>query len=384
MMPAELKFLGLLNPNLRSEIHRPGPDGIDRDYLRRFSRDHEHYGFDGVLVGAGTEMADSLQLAAFAATQTERLRFLIAHRPGPMHPTLAARQFATLDHLSQGRVTLHAISSRDGETGREGDTLNKDERYLRTEEHLRILKQAWTSPDRFDFEGRFYQFKGFHSEVLSYQKPRIPISFAGDSAIAQRIGAEHADEYSLYAQPTDVFAGDVERLKNLAAGQTRDGPLRFTLIVRLIVGRTEAAAWRRAESILQRARQSASYAGRISVVTKNFEGSQSLGDQRLAKLSAGEARHGKALWTGIVAVTGRANSAALVGTPEIVAEALLEYADLGVSNFITHGFEPYEDVIDYGRHVIPLVRQEARIRYLPGIAAGEEPDSAADRKRSHA
>ena len=67
--------------------------------------------------------------------------------------------------------------------------------------------------------------------------------------------------------------------------------------------------------------------------------------------------HDKRLWTPIAAATGAAgNTTALVGTPEQVAESLLDYYDLGVTTMLIRGFDPLQDAIEYGRELIPLVR----------------------------
>jgi len=69
--------------------------------------------------------------------------------------------------------------------------------------------------------------------------------------------------------------------------------------------------------------------------------------------------HGKALWTPLAMATGApGNSTALVGSPETVAEALLEYVDVGVSTILIRGYDPLDDAIDYGRDLLPILRQE--------------------------
>ncbi len=71
----------------------------------------------------------------------------------------------------------------------------------------------------------------------------------------------------------------------------------------------------------------------------------------------------KRLWTEIAALTGaQGNSTSLVGTPEQVAESLLEYYDIGITTFLIRGFDPLLDTVDYGRELIPLVRQEVARR----------------------
>lgn len=331
-MSQDLGVCGLLQPDFRSEIISRLAGAPIPSISKRVARDHKHFGFDGVLVGASAEMADSLQIAAYAATQSERLQFVIAHRPGPIHPTLVARQFASLDRLSVGRIILHAITSRHGETGREGDTLDKAGRYARTGEHLQVLKKAWTSSERFDYQCEHYRFKDFRSEVLSYQQPRIAISFAGDSDVAQDIGAAEVDIYALDPQPLAGFAAPIATLKAKAETRQRTAPLAFTLIARLILGQTEERAWRRARRILDQVTRLSGYTGRENAANKYFDGTPSVGDQRTINLAAGDGRHDRALWAGISGITGRGNSAAFVGTPETVGEALLSYANLGVTN----------------------------------------------------
>ena len=95
---------------------------------------------------------------------------------------------------------------------------------------------------------------------------------------------------------------------------------------------------------------------------------QNRGSQRLLAAAAKGELHDRALWTPLAAATGAAgNSTALVGTPEVVAQALLDYVGIGVTTLLIRGYDPYDDAIDYGRHLLPLVREEAsrRDRYRP-------------------
>ncbi len=86
---------------------------------------------------------------------------MLAHRPGFVAPTLAARQLATLDQFSDGRLAVHIISGgEDAEQQRDGDFLTHDERYARTDEYLDVVRRTWTSEAPFDHQGRFYRFKG--------------------------------------------------------------------------------------------------------------------------------------------------------------------------------------------------------------------------------
>src|SRR5580698_9827210 len=113
-MPVE--FIGMIGTRDQSEIRAARGPLIDPAYTRRFARAHEDAGFDRVLIGYGSAWPEGTQVAAYAASQTERLGLLIAHRPGFVAPTLAARTLATLDRFSGGRVAVHIITGgNDGE-----------------------------------------------------------------------------------------------------------------------------------------------------------------------------------------------------------------------------------------------------------------------------
>ncbi|KWW98064.1 alkanesulfonate monooxygenase [Carbonactinospora thermoautotrophica] len=362
-MPVE--FIGMIATQEASEIkRRPGPV-VDPDFVRRFARAYEDAGFDRVLIGYSSSRPDGLQVAAYAAAHTDRLGFLVAHRPGFMAPTVAARAFATLDQFSGGRIALHAITGgSDAEQRRDGDYLSKDDRYARTDEYLEILKKAWTSEEPFDHEGRFYRLEDFVSAVRPAQQPRIPIYFGGSSEAAYRVGGKHADVFALWGEPLAETAQQMAAVRAAAAAQGRTTPPRFSVSFRPILGPTEELAWERAHRILHKIRSG--YTGEEDFIRdrRGPDGQpQNVGSQRLLAVAAKGERHDRALWTPLAAATGApGNSTALVGTPETVAQALLDYVDIGVTTLLIRGYDPYDDAIDYGRHLLPLVRAEVERR----------------------
>jgi alkanesulfonate monooxygenase len=363
-MPVE--FVGMIATQAQSEIHPPSGPVVDRAYVRAFARAHEDGGFDKVLIGYSAGRPDGLQVAAYAAAHTERLTFLVAHRPGFVFPTVAARAFATLDQFSEGRVALHTITGgSDAEQRRDGDYLDKDERYARTDEYLDILERAWTSTEPFGYEGRYYRLEGYLSEVRPYQQPRPPIYFGGSSEAAYRVGAKHADVYALWGEPLAETAQQIAAVRAEAAKHGRSP--RFSVSFRPILGATEELAWERAHRILAqtqanvRARQGTFAPSHIRYSPDRRP--QNVGSQRLLAAAAAGERHDRALWTPLAAATGAAgNSTALVGTPETVAQALLDYVDIGVTTILVRGYDPYEDAVDYGRRLLPLVRAEVERR----------------------
>jgi alkanesulfonate monooxygenase len=193
----DLEILGLISTQYSSESHAPKTGLIDKAYLAAHAKAHEYAGFDRVLIGYNSASPDGFQVAAYAATQTSKLKFLLAHRPGFTSPTLAARQLATLDHLSEGRLALHVITGgSDEEQARDGDFLTKAERYARSDEYITVLRKAWTSDGPFDHDGPHYRVKGALAAVRTLQQPHIPIFFGGASDEAVEIAARPAGGYT--------------------------------------------------------------------------------------------------------------------------------------------------------------------------------------------
>lgn len=159
-----------------------------------------------------------------AHARTDRLGLLVAHRPGFIAPTLAARGFATLDRFTRGRVAVHTITGgNDTEQRRDGDYLDKEARYDRTDEYLGILRRAWSSSEPFSHEGRHYRFEDYGSEVLPFQEEGIPLYFGGSSEAAYQVGGKHADTFALWGEPLAETAEQIAsvRAAALAAGRTR-------------------------------------------------------------------------------------------------------------------------------------------------------------------
>jgi alkanesulfonate monooxygenase len=358
-MPIE--FIGMIG------VRPEGADGasvhviggaIDARWLRDFARAHEQSGFDKVLVGYTSTAADGFVVASYAAAHTERLAYLIAHRPGFIAPTLAARKAATLDHLTGGRVALHIITGgSDDEQGRDGDWLDHDTRYRRTDEYLEILRRVWTAEAPFDYAGEFYRVVKAFSDVKPLQLPSIPIYFGGASGPAGVVGAKHCDVYALWGEP---LAAVKQRIADVHASAAPFGRRpRISVSFRPILAPTEAKAWERARTILARVMETRRpIVGEGPGIRPQAEGARRLVD------FAGRAEvYDKRLWTPIAgAMGGAGNTTALVGTPEQVAEALLDYYDIGVTTLLIRGFDPLNDAIDYGRELIPLVRAEVARR----------------------
>ena len=343
-------FGGGINPG--AEV----PSGVDPDYILDFARTHEDAGFDMVLTGYSSSTPDGFEVAGYAAAHTTRLGYLIAHRPGFVTPTLAARKAATLDQLTNGRIALHIITGgNDVEQRQDGDWLDHDARYRRTDEYLHVIRRIWTEHQPFDHEGEFYKFQDAYSQARCRQNPHVPLFFGGASDIALDVASRRADLFALWGEPRDSIAQRIADVKNRVALAGRDpSGMRFSLSARPILAATEEKAWERAEQILSRIKQAT--AGRITpgVPTRP----QSEGAWRLLRFAAEGNVHDERLWMPIAAASGASGSTTcLVGTPRQVADSLLAYYDLGCSAFIIRGFDPLADAAEYGRELIPLVRE---------------------------
>ncbi|MCX5320042.1 LLM class flavin-dependent oxidoreductase [Streptomyces sp. NBC_00120] len=356
-----VEFIGMIGTSDSSETRPPTGPLIDADYTTRFARAHEDAGFDRILIGYSSTRPDGAQVAAHVAARTERLGLLIAHRPGFIAPTLAARSFATLDQFTRGRIAVHTITGgNDTEQRRDGDYLDKDERYDRTDEYLGILRRAWASSEPFSHEGRHYRFEDYGSEVLPFREAGIPIYFGGSSEAAYRVGGKHADTFALWGEPLAETAEQIASVRAAATAAGRSEPPGISVSFRPILAPTEELAWERAHRILDTI---TSGAGRpFFEQARHHNGNtspQNAGSQRLLAAAAKADLHDRALWTPTATATGAGgNTTALVGTPETVAQALLDYVDIGATTLLIRGYDPLDDAIDYGRHLLPLVRQE--------------------------
>ncbi|MBU4612415.1 LLM class flavin-dependent oxidoreductase [Achromobacter sp. GG226] len=356
--------IGMIQSRHQSEIHPPSGAVVDREYVRAFARAHEDAGFDRILVPHHSTGPSAQLTIAVAAEATERVHFMLAHRPGFVAPTLAAREIATLDQFTGGRLGVHIISGgSDAEQRRDGDYLSHDERYARTDEYLSLLRGLWTADAPFDHDGEHYRFNAGFSEVKPAQRPHVPIFFGGASAPALDVAARHADIYALWGESLDQVRELTGRVRARAAQEGRR--LRFSVSFRPILADTEDRAWARADAILGRATALREAAG-----LPPGDPQQSEGARRLLATAARGPRVDTRLWTGIAQLTGaRANATALVGTPEQVAQALGEYYALGVDTFLLRGFDPLEDAVDYGRELIPRLRELTQRQDLQREAA---------------
>jgi alkanesulfonate monooxygenase len=356
------EFISLSHLNPSTELNPVPSRGIDLAYFRQYVRALEDGGYDYTLLPYGAGTADSFVVASAVGQLTERIRPIVALRPNTTFPTVGAQKLATLDQLTEGRAVVHLISGgNDAEQARQGDYLPKEKRYARTSEYVDVLRRSWTEPAPFSHDGEFYKFDDFGPGFAPYDGP-IPISIGGQSDEAFAVGGAKGDIFSFWGEPLADLRSEIDRVNGIARAAGRTTLPRIWVTFRPIIAQTDELAWAKAHE----------YVGRIAAnfakVRPNAQGTpQNVGSQRALSFADRADLYDRALWTRTAAVTNAAGaSTALVGSPETVAAAILDYIDQGASLVSIRGYDTLADAVDYGRHVLPLVRQELAHREATG------------------
>jgi alkanesulfonate monooxygenase len=280
---------------------------------------------------------------------------------------MAARMFATLDNLSNGRAGIHIITGGlDAELASDGDFLTKDQRYLRSAEFVQILRGIWTNTRPFDYEGQFYRFTQALSELRPSEPTGIPIYWGGNSPIARRLAAENCDIYSFSLTKLAEAKAVIDEVRALVPLGVRTPAFHGNL--RIILGRTEQLAWRNARELASLLADQAEARRRETGSGRDHR--SSLGRPELKGKSDNEPgtqeRYADAidlppvdtcLWFGTFQASGGSNPPSLVGTPDTVAKAILAYYKLGIKSLMMRGFNQLPDAVEHGLELIPRIRE---------------------------
>lgn len=329
----------------------PGYRPPSRRYLAEVARAADRLGYEGVLTPTGTFCEDAWLTAAALLAETERLKFLVAFRPGLVPPTLAAQQAATLQRFSEGRVLLNVVSGgEDAEQQRFGDWLNHDERYARTGEFLKIVKDIWTQ-NSVDFDGDYYRVKD--GRVSEPPNPLPQLYFGGSSAAALPIAAQYVDSYLTWGEPPQAAAAKIAKVRELADQYGRK--LRYGIRLHTISRDTSAEAWAVAEKLLAELPLD-----EIRKATELNAKSESEGQRRMTALHGGRVDQLEIypnLWAGVGLVRGGAGTS-LVGSHEEVANLIYEYYSSGFDEFILSGYPHLEESYYFAEGVLPILRSK--------------------------
>jgi alkanesulfonate monooxygenase len=366
----QVEFVSITGYNRSSELDGAAAgNGFDLPFYREYVAALEMAGFDYTLNGYASSTADSFIVAAATGQLTERLKPIVALRPNHTFPLVAAQKLATLDQLTKGRAVVHLISGGfDAEQRKQGDYEPKPRRYARTAEFIDLLRRAWTEKQPFSYESEFYKFDDFGPGFSTYSGEPVPISIGGQSDDAFEIGAAKADWFTFNAgESIEQVRRDIDRVHGIAARAARPNP-RIWVTFRPIVAATDAQAWEKAFDYAAKAGRSAESFRALFLGKTKITGPESEGGKRQRAYAEANDGYDRATWSGIVRATGGAGGAstAMVGSYETVAAAIVDQVDAGASIVSIRGFDVLNDVVDYGKNLLPLVRQELAHRKATG------------------
>ena len=320
----------------------------DFPYLKQIALAADSLGFEGVLIPTGRSCEDSWLLASALAPLTERLRFLVAVRPGVLSPTQAARMTATLDRLSNGRVLINVVSGGDAQENR-GDGLfwTHAERYRAAEEFLNVYKRILAG-ESVTFSGDYIRVEDARLSFPTVQQPRPPLYFGGSSEAAHDVASRTIDKYLSWGEPPKDVATKFEDVRRRAEEAGR----KVTLGVRLhlIMRETTDAAWAAANRLIEKLDDAT-----IADAQKVLARMDSVGQQRMSRLHGGrrdQLEIAPNLWAGVGLIRGGAGTA-LVGDPDTVAERIDEYRRIGADTFIFSGYPHLEEAYRVAELLLP-------------------------------
>ncbi|MGN6723582.1 MAG: LLM class flavin-dependent oxidoreductase [Marmoricola sp.] len=326
---------------------------VTAPYIGQIARSAEQLGFEAALTPTGAWCEDAWVATALVASLSERLKFLVAFRPGLTSPLLAAQTAATYQNMTGGRLLLNVVvGGEQHEQEMYGDFLTKDERYARCDEFLEIVRGLWA--------GEEVTFKGEHlhveKAVLANRPDPVPdVYFGGSSPAALAVAARHADVYLTWGEPPAAVEEKVRRVRDLARAEGRE--IRFGIRLHTIARDTAEEAWAEADRLL-----AGISSDDIARIQAGLQRSDSEGQKRMLALNGGSKDGLEVypnLWAGVGLVRGGAGTA-LVGSHTQIADLIEEYASIGISEFILSGYPHLEEAYRFGEGVLPELERRGR------------------------
>ncbi len=338
-----------------------GARHVTHRYLAQVARAADELGYFGVLLPTGQSCEDSWVVASSLVPLTERLRFLVAVRPGLQEPSVAARMTATLDRVSNGRLLINVVTGGDPVEARgDGIFLPHDARYAVTDEFLGIYRRL-LSLETVSAEGEHLHIENGRLLFPPVQKPHPPLYFGGSSEVGMRVAGEHVDTYLTWGEPPGDVAKKIAEAKR--AADARGRCFSYGIRLHVIVREMSREAWSAAEDLIRYVDDAA-----VAKAQAVFSRYDSVGQRRMAALHGGrrdQLEIAPNLWAGVGLVRGGAGTA-LVGDPHEVAARMREYMDLGIDRFILSGYPHLEECYRFAELVFPKLP----LRATTGIDRG--------------
>jgi alkanesulfonate monooxygenase len=323
-------------------------------YLGQIARSAEQLGFEGALTPTGAWCEDAWLSTAMLTEVTERLKFLVAFRPGQISPTLSAQMASTFQRQSKGRLLLNVVTGGESAEQRAyGDFLDKDQRYERTGEFLDIVRRLWDG-ETVTKDGKYLRVEG--ARLARLPDPVPDVYFGGSSQAAGPVAAGYSDVYLTWGEPPADVDKKLRWIESLAREQGRE--VRLGIRLHTISRDTSEEAWRQAERLIAPIDDDM-----IAKAQAGLARSESEGQRRMRELHQGGDRRGLEiypnLWAGVGLVRGGAGTS-LVGSHTEVADRIEEYASLGITEFIMSGYPCLEEAYWFGEGVLPILERRGR------------------------
>lgn len=336
-------------------------------YIGQVARSAEQLGFEAALTPTGAWCEDAWVATAMLSSLSERLKFLVAFRPGLTAPFLAAQMAGSFQNLSGGRLLLNVVTGGESHEQRMyGDFLDKDARYERCDEFLTIVRALW-SGETLTYSGRYLSVE---NAILSQIPDPVPaIYFGGSSPKALDVAARHADVYLTWGEPPAAVREKVEKVRKLAADAGRE--LRFGIRLHVIARDTSEEAWAEADRLLSHISEED-----IARIQAGLRRSESEGQKRMLALNKGskdELEIYPNLWAGVGLVRGGAGTA-MVGSHQEIADLIEEYAAVGIEEFVLSGYPHLEESYRFGEGVLPELTRRGRWEHpAPSVGRASVP-----------
>ena len=340
-------------------------------YLGQVARSAEQLGFEAALTPTGAWCEDAWLATAMLAPVSERLKFLVAFRPGLTSPTLAAQMAATFQNMTGGRLLLNVVTGGESHEQRGyGDFLDKDGRYARCDEFLTVVRELWTG-EKVTFEGEHLHVEG--AQLQQLPSPTPAIYFGGSSPAAGTVAAKHSDVYLTWGEPPEAVAAKIAWIRELAEKEGRE--VRFGIRMHTITRDTSEEAWHEAGRLLEGIDDAT-----IAQVQEGLRKSESEGQRRMLDLNRGSKDDLEIypnVWAGVGLVRGGAGTA-LVGSFDEVADRIEEYHALGIDEFVLSGYPHLEGAYWFGEGVLPVLEKRGLWKHpAPSTYAASVPFGAA-------
>lgn len=320
----------------------------DMEGWQQFACQAEEAGIESVLLSFSRYEPDTFSIACAVGRATKKLKFIAAYRTGLMQPATFVQQINTLSCLIDGRIALNIVAgSSTAEQRGYGDFLEHDERYARADEFLAICHSFWRNEGDVTFNGKYWQIEGGRllTPFIASDRKAPEIYIAGHSEPAKQLALSQG---SCWMRLIDT----PEKLEPLVR-HFRDQGVEVGLRLCLICRPTREEALEAAMALLP-----------DEDIGKQERSILSRSDSQTLKQALAAADNvgwmNRNLWAGLVPYYG-SSAITLLGSPSGIAESFLAYKCIGISQFIISGWPKLDEMVIFGREVLPLIREAEKL-----------------------